>query len=540
VYSAGSPASMNMMISEVDTLLQFNGVQYVVVNGIEFEGANYAAVTFYNSNYITMENCSIKFSGRNAVGITTCNYLTFNNVRIDYTNNNGFFAYCNNSTIENCIVQRTAAFPGMNLPVNSGIGIYLVGNNNTVTHNTIDTTGYTAISFQGNSNTISNNFINYFCFVKDDGGGIYTWNGNSDSTNTHTTGWITNNIVLNGITAPAGTDSSVAGIAHGIYLDENTTECDVTGNTVANCTGGIFIQDVRGCEIENNTLFNNPGQIILRHALSTGAFSGNNISGNYCVSYPDTQYIMVISSIGPSSAMPRFGYFNNNHYAQLTPSSNFYLADFTNSNTTGSFGSWQSNWGEDIAPSDLLPVNFAPYTVSSYIGSNMYTKGNITLPFLDALLGVRVITSAGIGAIDSGYYYVLNYTMVAPDNAHTMINFLEVGVSPYPQLSPVTSTPTATPSSNNTIVWQAKGTNSNALLVFQINSNVPTLALSNISLYHANVTPNNPANDYIFHYNASNSAVSLPLSGTWEDAAGNTHSGSVSIPAWGSVILISK
>jgi hypothetical protein len=52
------------------------------------------------------------------------------------------------------------------------------------------------------------------------------------------------------------------------------------------------------------------------------------------------------------------------------------------------------------------------------------------------------------------------------------------------------------------------------------------------------VTLNNPANDYIFQYNASNSAVSLPLSGTYQDAAGVSHSGSVSIPAWSSVILI--
>jgi hypothetical protein len=74
--------------------------------------------------------------------------------------------------------------------------------------------------------------------------------------------------------------------------------------------------------------------------------------------------------------------------------------------------------------------------------------------------------------------------------------------------------------------------------VFQINSNIPALAISNITLYRANVTLNNPANDYIFQYNASNSAVSVPLSGSYQDAAGNNYSGSVSIPAWGSVILI--
>jgi hypothetical protein len=170
----------------------------------------------------------------------------------------------------------------------------------------------------------------------------------------------------------------------------------------------------------------------------------------------------------------------------------------------------------------------------------MYTKGSIITPFLDALLGVRVITSAGVGAVDSGYYYVLSYTMAAPDNLHTMLNFLEGNASPYPKLTPVVSTATLTPSLNNSLVWQATGTNSNSLLVFQINNNIPALAITNISLYRASVTLNNPANDYIFQYNASSSAVSLPLSGTWQDAAGNNYTSSVSIPAYGSVILIKK
>jgi hypothetical protein len=130
--------------------------------------------------------------------------------------------------------------------------------------------------------------------------------------------------------------------------------------------------------------------------------------------------------------------------------------------------------------------------------------------------------------------------MAAPDNLHTMLNFLEGNASPYPKLSPVVSTATVTPSLNNSLVWQAIGTNSNSLLVFQINNNVPALAISNITLYRANVTLNNPATDYIFQYNASNSAMSLPLSGTYEDAAGNSYTGSVSIPAWGSVVLIKK
>jgi hypothetical protein len=170
----------------------------------------------------------------------------------------------------------------------------------------------------------------------------------------------------------------------------------------------------------------------------------------------------------------------------------------------------------------------------------MYTKGNIITPFLAALTGTRVITSAGVGAITSGAYYVLKYTMVAPDNLHVMLNFLEGNTSPYPKLSAVTTTPTIVPLGMNTVVWQATANNSNGLLVFESDHNVPTMQVTGVTLFRASVTANNPDNNYLFQYNASSSSMKLTLSGTYEDAAGNTFTGSVTIPAYGSVVLLKK
>jgi parallel beta-helix repeat protein len=539
VYATSNPSSLGMQVARIDTLLQFNSAQYVVVNGITIEGSNKAGVSFFRSNYITVQNSSILYNGIDALDCIQSNYLNVNNVVMDYSNNNAVTMFGNSNYVQNCTIRRTAAFPGMMLPANSGIAVYLVGNNNYIQYNTIDTTGYSGISFQGSSNTISHNLIDYFCFVKDDGGGIYTWDGNLDSTQLHTTGWITNNIVVNGVTAPAGTDTNSAPIAMGIYLDENTTECIVTGNTVAHTTAGIFFQDSRNCAIQGNTIFDNIGQLVMRHALATGKYANNDVSGNYCITRVDTQYIVEVSSIGSVSKLNTYDYQHANHYAQLAPNSYFYLMAMTDYYGTGTFGAWQTTYGKDWM-SNNLPLNFAPYTVNSYIGGDKYTKGNIITPFSGAVAGTRVITSAGVGAITQGAWYVLNYTMYSPDNLHTMLNFLEEGAVPYPKLSPVTSIATAAPSKNNQIVWQATGTYSSALLVFQNNANVPSLWLGNISFYQANVTPNNPAGNYIFQYNATKSAVSYPLSGTYQDAAGVSYTGSVSIPAYGSVLLIKK
>ncbi|HEV2355343.1 MAG TPA: hypothetical protein VGR89_13930, partial [Puia sp.] len=304
--------------------------------------------------------------------------------------------------------------------------------------------------------------------------------------------------------------------------------------------GGIFFQDARHCPIQNNTLFDNVTQLGMRHALATGTFLGNDVSNNVCVSRVDTQYCVQATSIGPSSRLTSFEYAHNNHFAQIASGSYFWNLAFTDTHGTGTFGSWQSAWREDVVYSNLLPLTFGPYTVNYYIGGNLYTKGIISTPFSSAAAGVRVITSAGIGAIDSGYYYVLNYTMAAPDASHFLLNFIEEGISPYPTVTPYVTVPTAAPTSNVQVVWQATRTYPSCLLTFQSNSNMPTMVLSNISLYRASVTPNNPANDYIFQYNASKSSTALPLSGTWQDAAGNTYSGSMIIPAYGSVVLLKK
>jgi hypothetical protein len=90
------------------------------------------------------------------------------------------------------------------------------------------------------------------------------------------------------------------------------------------------------------------------------------------------------------------------------------------------------------------------------------------------------------------------------------------------------------------VAFQATGSTANGGLVFQIANTEAGISVSNITLYQANVTVNNPDQNVIFQYNATNSSVSLGLSGTYQDATGATYSGTVSIPAYGSILLFKK
>jgi len=130
--------------------------------------------------------------------------------------------------------------------------------------------------------------------------------------------------------------------------------------------------------------------------------------------------------------------------------------------------------------------------------------------------------------------------MTAPDAAHTMLVFLEQTTTPYPEESPVISVPMSSGAANYSVAFQATGSTAYGGLVFQINNTEPGISVSNITLYQANVTMNNPDQNVIFQYNATNSSVSLGLSGTYQDATGATHSGTISIPAYGSILLFKK
>jgi parallel beta-helix repeat protein len=540
LYSTTNPSGTSIQASKIDTLAKFYFANYIKLNGIVFMGANKVGISFYNSSTVTVTNCKVLFSGVDGIDGLYSNNLNIDYCTVDYSNSDGIYLNGSQNMVQDSKVQRTGTFPGMGNALDSYQAISVLGGYNTVLHNVVDTTGYTAINFMGNNNTIQNNLVDYFCYVKDDGGGIYTWSGDLAPTASKNTGWVTSNIVVHGVTAPAGTDSITQGIAHGVYLDENTTECYVTGNTVSHCSAGVFFQDTRNIAVQNNTLYDNAGQIVIRHAATTGVFAGNDVSNNFAVSNVDTENVIVISSVGPSSAIPSFAYMHNNHYAQVLSSANFCHVSMSNINTTANFGAWQATYGQDIVYSLLLPLNFLPYTINSLIGSDLYTKGTITLPFLNAVTGTRVVAPTVVGPLDASTWYATSFTIASPDNVHTMLVFLEQVTLPYPQLTQVIPVAMTTPSITRTLAFQTTAATASGGLVFQVQNSDPRISVSNITLYRANVTTNNPDQNVIFQYNASKAAVSLTLSGTYQDAGGTVYTGTVQIPAYGSLLLFKK
>jgi parallel beta-helix repeat protein len=349
-FGSGQPAP-DIMASSVDTLVSIRNKQYLMFKGLTFLGSNGNAFFLSDAANITISFCRILYSASDGVCAIRSTNLTLANLSIDHSDDDGISIIGTGSLVTDCTVRHSGNVPGMGNPEHSYFGINIGGgSNNTVQYNTVDTSGYVGIFFLGGPNIIKNNAVDYFCYIKDDGGGLYTWSGDIDSATPRKTGIVTGNVVLNGITATSGTDSAGAGIADGIYLDENTGQIEVSYNTVAHCTSGIFVQDSHEAVVKNNTLYDNGAQLEIRHALAKGTLRNNDISFNTAVAAKTSQTVLLMSS-GLPGDLGSFANLHDNYYGQVAGSGPLFRTSRRQDNRSvqdkGALGDFQARYGKE-------------------------------------------------------------------------------------------------------------------------------------------------------------------------------------------------
>ncbi|HMO33806.1 MAG TPA: right-handed parallel beta-helix repeat-containing protein, partial [Lacibacter sp.] len=232
-------------------------------NGLDFEGANDFTFHLSNAAGTSITNCNIRYSGSFAIYGSNSNTIRIQGCRIEFTNNVAILLTgCRTAQISNNYIHTTGiegTGRGLNVTALEYSAISLSGGDGTIVEgNSIINTGYNAIHFLfGNNYNIRNNFIDGFNIYKDDGGGIYTWNGTSTPVN-YTGIRITGNIVLNGKAAPAGRTGASYLPAYGIYMDDNAANVELLNNTVADCAGsGIFLHNAHDLVLRGNVMYNN-------------------------------------------------------------------------------------------------------------------------------------------------------------------------------------------------------------------------------------------------------------------------------------------
>jgi parallel beta-helix repeat protein len=329
IYSIGRPS--NVELATIDTLVFINNHNYISFNDISLQGANKIAIRSLSSEHITIENCDINFSGVAGIDIgTSSNFMKINNCLINHSNDVGIL---NDTSIRiiitNNYVRNSGTFAGMGsqffantitslTTLGNHIGIRSVGNYATISFNKIDSSGYNGIFFTGDSVVIEGNIINNYCFIKDDGGGIYSYSELSKKK--WKTRAIKNNIVLNGVGAPLGTVNTpgYTNQTAGIYLDAANGNFDVTGNTVTSSDKGLFINNGRNINIYNNTFYNNRYNLFLSNYSKVFSMDSISLHNNILIAGPKTS-LNIEWELQPDSIvglkLPVSTYADSNYYA---------------------------------------------------------------------------------------------------------------------------------------------------------------------------------------------------------------------------------
>ncbi|OQY93813.1 MAG: hypothetical protein B6D37_10140 [Sphingobacteriales bacterium UTBCD1] len=476
VYSVGTPSGIQ--ISTIDTLVTVNSFSYIRFNNLSFSGSNQITFFLTLAQNIYIDNCLITLSGQNGIEMTNAGLdqnktqnITISNSTISYVNNNGISAKkAKNISIINNAFNYVGMTAGMGQNGDAQyFGVSYLGDNATFTNNVMNSIGYTAVYFSGKNSKISNNYIQDFCVVKDDGAGIYTYGNDVSGT------VVSGNIVLNGIGNTFGTPGG--NYAEGIYADDQTRNLTIIGNTVANGAGrGIYIHNSHEIQIQNNTCYNNNNnQIHFAHDDISPSDPIRNISmtGNFFISKTSDQIVARFSTI--SNDIKSFGVADNNYYARPINEPTSLNIPGTNNTLSG----WQDFSGQDInskiSPKSISDVNdlrfefnatSSPKTVNlgaTYIDVTGKTyNGSVTLqpytsvvliyqsgtvsnqppvanagPDQNFFLPVNSVTLNGSGSDADGsitsYQWAKisgpsQFTIVSPTQAQTVINNLVQGV----------------------------------------------------------------------------------------------------------------
>lgn len=373
-FGSADPDNYVVKVSSIDQIASLLGRNYITFDNLTFEGANLYAVQISNSDYVTVQNCNIRFTGNTAIygpwNGTSPDCKILNNT-ISNSNNIGIrlMGDHTNAVVSGNKVSASGLIIGMGL---SGDGTYMGvtvnGEGSLIQYNTIENTGYVGINFSGNNTVVSNNLINRFNLIKNDGGGIYTYVG----TGTARTGQkVTNNIVLDGTGYGQGLPDNAFN-AHGIYMDDRVRNVVVTDNTVANCSSnGIYLHNAHEIEINRNTFYNNGSgnenwgaQVLFVHDNYSPDDPIRNVTMLNNIFFARTTAQKVFSFSTADNDISSFGTANYNCYAK--PIDNTYVVKtwsggWNSTSTNRSLSNWQSFSGKDgnsyISPVAVNDVN---------------------------------------------------------------------------------------------------------------------------------------------------------------------------------------
>lgn len=350
VYSVGTPSGIK--VPALETGVDLNGEDNCSFTNIQFQGFNTTGINTTSQNNITVTGCDFSFIGTNAINGygNSADLIVTGSTFTDIGSRGIWAASSDRALIQNNACTRVGHYAGMGSNGDdSYTAIIANGDNSQVLNNTIINAGYCGIRWDGAQTLVQGNFVDTTNYVKDDGGGIYSYQVQYGN-NQHDWGAqrvIRDNIVLNAIGAAAGSTEGAQGF--GYYFDGQACNFNVLHNTTANNSkAGIFVNGGARFNIDSNTVYNSSRQL---YVLKIGG-NIDDISVNYntLTAKETTQYAAYYEP--GATTMPVSFSANNNCYARPIADNTSIWYDANGTNNYVTLSQWKASafaGGEDAA-----------------------------------------------------------------------------------------------------------------------------------------------------------------------------------------------
>jgi parallel beta-helix repeat protein len=285
IYSTTSPTSVS--VSSYDTIINCGSKTYITIENLDIEGGNEFGVFAKDGSNVTVSGCVIKYN-KDAINFWNITNSNVKSNSITFSLNNGIQVRGRTSggptVIESNVVSNSGMLAGMG---RSGDGYYIGirtdGDNATIRYNNVNNSGYLGIQFGSTNQMVAYNTVSNFCSVKDDGGGIYTYQGSGKTNRT-----ILSNTIINAIGAPEGTNNKSTELyvnARGIYLDGAAPNVNILNNTIVNCGGaGLYLSNSVNVRATGNIVFNAPQALSVQRFPTLPQVRSNVFTSN--IFYP--------------------------------------------------------------------------------------------------------------------------------------------------------------------------------------------------------------------------------------------------------------
>jgi hypothetical protein len=578
-FGSSLPAAYNIKISTVDMLVNTGKNSNIMISDISFEGANNNAINIGSSQLrtsnIAINNCDINFSGADAIYATNADKINVQNCNINFSYNNaveieneggiGSFASIRNNNIKN-----TGVAPGMSAAFgNTDQAITAYNSDAVIEYNNIDSTGYIGIAFYYNNAKVRNNFISNFAFVKDDGGGIYTWSGPLGGP-VYSGREVKNNILLNGIGNGFGTTKG-GEIVYGIYMDDGVRGVDITGNSISNiASSGMYIHNSHEVNIVNNTMYNcGVEQTLFVHDNITPTDPIRNVvfKKNIMVSKGATQLSFNIRSIKEDINLT--GVKDSNYYARPIDDNIVVGALSPLIKTSYSLEGWKATYTAFDVHSKKSPKKILPYLINSLVSANLFTNGDfasnilgvtvwsqnanqvaawdntnklgstgsLRLSFLSAIPNIYTLCTKPVGALSSTKKYIVRFSTVGNTAFGSFMVYLNNPVT-NTKLTAIQTGSFNTPKKDHEFVFFAPNTAAAANFVIGIQQNSGTTYLDNLSFYEALITPVDINTEMRYDYNASNTTKTISLDAKYIGIDSSVYDGTITLLPYTAKVLI--